>query len=363
MKIGVLWKSNKENERRYPIHSKHINELRDDELENIFFEDGYPIHRDLNCNIRSLSRQEIFNTCDMIILPKPDPSDFPCFRPHQILWGWPHTVQGHDITNLAIEKKLTLIAWENMHNWSMGVRKEHIFARNNELAGYAAVNHFMELNGITPGVYGEEIKIAVLGYGSTAKGAINALIGLGGTDITVFSKRSKFQIIDAIKNIKYKTYSFYKKEVYIENDLAYKELVNYDLIVNCVLQDPLNPMIFIRADNINYKQLSIIDISCDKGMSFDFALPTSFESPIITNDKYVYYAVDHTPSYFFNSASYEISGSLLPFLKYILKNDSYKGNEILERAVDIEDGVVTNKAILKFQNREDKYPYEIAKIK
>ena len=358
MKIGILWKSNKANERRYPLHWSHINELDKSMMDKLFFESNYPSLEKIHKSVNVLTRKEIFENCDIVILPKPDPADYKDFRLNQILWGWPHTVQGFNITDLAIEKKLTYLAWENMHNWTNGVKKEHIFSRNNELAGYAAVNHFMELNGMTPGVYGENLKIAVLGYGSTAKGAINALIGLGATDITVFSKRNKFQIVDAIKNVKYDTYSFLNKTVNIGGDLASKTLIDYDLIVNCVLQDPTNPMIFIKENEILNKKLNIIDISCDKGMAFDFAIPTSFENPIIESSKYIYYGVDHTPSYFWNSASFEISGALFPFLKYILQNNTYRGNDILEKSVDIENGIVMNPAILEFQNRETVYPYK-----
>lgn len=358
MKVGVLWKSYKENEKRYPIYWKHLNQLSQPQVDKLYFEENYPLINKVIHKLNILSRKDIFNECDVVIIPKPDILDYEYFRQNQILFGWMHTVQGYEITNIAIEKNLTYISWENMYKWTNNVKKEHIFSRNNELAGYASVIHFMELSGITPGVYGEGMKIAILGYGSTAKGAINALLGLGGTDITVFSKRSKFQIIDAIKNVKYETYEFKDGEVFINNNKAYNELINYNLIVNCVLQDPLSPMIFIRESNITNK-INIIDISCDKGMGFDFAKPTSFDNPIIYHDKYIYYAVDHTPSYFWNSASYEISGALFPFLQYILDNDTYKGNETLEKAIDIESGIIINKAILEFQNRNIIYPYKI----
>lgn len=310
-----------------------------------------------------LEREEIFKTCDLVILPKIDSSDYELLKDNQILWGWTHTVQGFEIAQLAIDKKLTLIAWENMYVWKNEDRREHIFLRNNEIAGYAAVNHFLSLIGTTPGLYGEGLRVAVLGYGSSAKGSVHANIGLGCTDVTVFSKRNKFQISDAIKNVSYKTYDFKDGEVTISGKPAYDTLKNYDLIINCVLQDPLNPMIFIKEEQIisNGKQLYIIDVSCDLGMGFDFAKPSTFDEPLIITDKYIYYSVDHTPSYFWEAASYEISGALFPYLKHILNNDKYN-NIVLSRAVDIENGIIKNSAIIEFQNRDNIYPHSLKNI-
>lgn len=367
MKIGILWKSNKENERRYPIYWEHLENFTKDELENLYFEENYPgLHKFSHAtDVNYMSRENIFKTCDLLILPKPTDFDLSLLRENQILWGWPHTVQGHYITDVSIQKKLTIIAWENMFTWSDNTKKDHVFARNNEMAGYAAVNHFMELQGITPGAYGKELKIAIMGYGSTSKGAINSLIGLGALDITVFSKREKFQIVDAIKNVKYKQYKIINGEVEIDGKNSADVLMQYDLILNCVLQDPISPLTFLKnCDLVSDKSKKmIIDISCDNKMGFDFATPTSFDLPIIETDKYIYYAVDHTPSYYWNSASYEVSGALIPYLDHIIKNGTYKGNIVLERAVDIESGEIRNKKILKYQKRNNTYPYEYLKEK
>ena len=60
----------------------------------------------------------------------------------QVLWGWPHCVQDREITQLAIDKRLTLIAWEAMNHWqSDGGFGLHVFHKNNEIAGYCSVLH------------------------------------------------------------------------------------------------------------------------------------------------------------------------------------------------------------------------------
>ena len=54
-------------------------------------------------------------------------------------------------------------------------------------------------------------------------------------------------------------------------------------------------------------------------MGFSWAHPTSFTQPVIEVANGVhYYAVDHSPSYLWNSATWEISEALLPHIETLL---------------------------------------------
>ena len=52
-----------------------------------------------------------------------------------------------------------------------------------------------------------------------------------------------------------------------------------DIVVNCVLQDPDAPLVFLTEEDLtNFEPGSlIIDVSCDTGMGFSWARPTSFD--------------------------------------------------------------------------------------
>jgi alanine dehydrogenase len=119
---------------------------------------------------------------------------------------------------------------------------------------------------------------------------------------------------------------------------------------------------FVRAPEVGrLKPRSlIIDISCDEGMGFPFARPTSFESPTFqVGDTITYYSVDHTPSYLWNAASREISKALLPYLGTVAAGEAaWEGDATVRRAVEIRDGVIRNPAILSFQGRIASYPHE-----
>ena len=71
-------------------------------------------------------------------------------RDGQIVWGWPHCVQDTPLTQEAIDRRLTLIAFEAMNHWARdGSFLLHVFHLNNELAGYSSVIHALALSGTT----------------------------------------------------------------------------------------------------------------------------------------------------------------------------------------------------------------------
>ncbi|NQU67267.1 MAG: NAD(P) transhydrogenase subunit alpha, partial [Candidatus Marinimicrobia bacterium] len=103
----------------------------------------------------------------------------------------------------------------------------------------------------------------------------------------------------------------------------------------------------------------IIDVSCDEGMGFYFAKPTTFKDPMFKIRDVDYYAVDHTPSYLWESASRSISAALIVHLQSILGgNEDWQKNETIRRAVNLNKGVIQNPTILSFQNRQTDYPHE-----
>jgi alanine dehydrogenase len=104
----------------------------------------------------------------------------------------------------------------------------------------------------------------------------------------------------------------------------------------------------------------IIDSSCDEGMGFPFARPTTFENPIVPVGNAFYYGVDHTPSYVWDSASWEMSKCFIHYLPIVMGGlQSWEQSETVRRAVEILDGVIQNPKILSFQKREPDYPHRV----
>ena len=102
----------------------------------------------------SRTREQLIADCDVILLPKVQAEDLAEFKTGQVVLGWPHCVQDSALTQVAIDRRLTLIAFEAMNHWQAdGGFGLHVFHKNNELAGYCSVLHAMQLMGIT-GTYG-----------------------------------------------------------------------------------------------------------------------------------------------------------------------------------------------------------------
>jgi N5-(carboxyethyl)ornithine synthase len=375
MNIGLIKTSLKENERRVPIYPEHLTRYPETLRKQMVFEKGYGIDYGLADehfigNGSTLAdRDSLLRTCDIVVLPKPMLDDLSKMRAHQVLFGWAHTVQRKATAQLAIERQITIIAWESMHLWSpAGEKLMHVFYKNNELAGYAAVLHCLQLLGID-GYYGPRRKVVILSHGSVSRGAIYALHGRGFNNIHVFTQRQPHQVADQNPDVYYGHYYLLKDGTLMAIDSEGKEaplmdeLSSADIICNGILQDTNRPIIFVGKDDIQkLKPRSIIiDISCDEGMGFAFARPTSFEDPVFrVGDNITYYSVDHTPSYLWNAASREISKALLPYLGIVSEGENaWNMDPTIKRAIDIRDGVIQNKNILRFQHRKAHYPHEI----
>jgi alanine dehydrogenase len=138
-------------------------------------------------------------------------------------------------------------------------------------------------------------------------------------------------------------------------------LAEHDIIINCVLQDPDAPLTFLVEEDLKLLEPGslIIDVSCDEGMGFSWARPTGFADPTFTvGDNITYYGVDHSPSYLWDSATWEISEALLPFLGTVLGGaEAWEADPSIRRAIEIRDGVIANPAILSFQGRSPEYPH------
>lgn len=377
--MGVFGTSLKENEHRLPIHPDHLDQIPAELRARIFLEEGYGQlfgyrEGDVQGFAGYLSREALFEKTDILLLPKPTDGDLDHFRDGQVLWGWPHCVQGPKITQAGIDHRMTYLAWEEMHQWKPGREGDapswvvHTFHKNNEMAGYCSVMHALQLRGFT-GHYGPQKKAAVLSFGATAQGACYALQAMGIQQITVFKQRPYANLAYTIPTLEYRQFKQVEgsRAAIAENDDGagspmIEVLADYDIIVNCILQDTDRPIDFVTEGEVDRlkRGMLIIDVSCDEGMGFPFARPTSFETPDFSaGDGLTYYAVDHSPSYLWNSATHEISTALLPYLPTVMAGrEAWREDLTLSRSIEIMDGVIQNPKILRFQNREAAYPHE-----
>ena len=319
-KIGFLI-STKENEKRRAILPNQLEKIK--HRDHLYFEKGYgealgytdQMYQKYGVHIAS--KQEIL-ALDVLCEPKiGDASYISEIKDHQLIFGYIHAVQNKSLTDILINKKATVIAWEDMYN-----KGRHTFWRNNELAGEAAIMHAFTLYGKMP----YNCKVAIIGRGNTSRGAYRILSGLG-ADIMVYNKRME--------------------------KLFKSELDTFDVIVNCVLWDTKRSDHLINESDLKTMKHNamIIDVSCDRNGAIESTVPTTIENPTYVKEGILHYAVDHTPSMIAHTSTRVFGRILLRYLDVIVE-DNYRTNETLNKAIIIDDGVIIDERINQFQNRK-----------
>ena len=258
-------------------------------------------------------RKEILKK-DIICDPKIGDAEYLDQLNNQTIFGWVHAVQNRDITDKIVSGKNTAYAWEDMFENS-----RHIFWRNNELAGEAAVIHAYMCYGKMP----YETKVAVIGRGNTARGVMKILYMLG-AEIVQYDRKT-------------------------EKDLR-AHIGEYDVIANCVLWDTTRKdHIIYEEDLLKMKSDSmIIDVSCDRNGGIETSIPTSIENPTYIVNGVLHYVVDHTPSLFYKTFTINNSGIIYRYINELLTEEPGK---VLKDACIIKDGIIIDERINKFQGR------------
>lgn len=309
--------SQKENEKRRCLLPSDIKNIKN--KTQIFIEKGYGevlgyTDEDYENEGVIVTTQEEVLTKNIICDAKIGDAGYLNKLNNQTIYGWVHAVQNREITDILIDNKLTVYAWEDMFD-----KGRHTFWRNNEIAGEAAIIHAYTLYGKFP----YDTKVAVIGKGNIARGSVKILTLLG-ADVTIYDRKTV--------------------------ELLKEELPKYDVIVNCVLWDTS------RTDHVIYKKdlkrmkrdAMIIDVSCDRNGAVETCIPTSLTDPIYFVDSVLHYAVDHTPSIFYKTISKSLSEEVSKTIDGLILDTA---NKVLSDALIIEKGNIVDQRIIEFQNR------------
>jgi N5-(carboxyethyl)ornithine synthase len=310
--------SHKENENRRAIIPADLKKLTNPDY--VWIESGFGSvlgmtnddFASVGCQIKS---HEDVLKADIICDPKIGDADYlEKLRKGQTIFGWVHATQNRDITDKIIASGLTAYAWEHMFEGG-----RHTFWFNNELAGEAAVLHAFQCYGRLP--FG--LKVAVIGNGNTARGAVRVLNMLG-AHIMQYGRKTE--------------------------QLLRKEINKYDVIVNCILWDVnRKDHVISKQDLTRMKSDSmIIDVSCDRHGGIETCIPTTIEKPTYEIEGVLHYAVDHTPSLYFKTFSFQNSEIIIPFIEELMSENVGK---VLQESLIFEEGRIIDQEIIKYQNR------------
>ncbi len=312
--------SHKNHEGRRALLPEHLEKIRN--ANHLFFEEGYGYtvgyddaeYAKRGANI--VSRSEVLK-CDIITDVKLGDADYLSqLADNKILFGWAHAVQGIKFTDCALKKNFTVIAWEEIFEDG-----RYIFYRNREVAGEAGVLQAFLYCGKMP----YDCKVAIIGNGQTAKGALRVLHGLGAT-VDVYGRKYE---------------KLFKKKMY-----------DYDVIINCVMWDTS------REDRLIYKSdlkkmkrgTMIIDISCDPGLEIETSFPTSIDNPVYSVDGIIHYSVDNTPALFPYTVTKVLSENCCRYIDQLIENNY---SDEIKKAIVIENGQILDKRIIDFRKKRN----------
>ena len=284
----------------------------------LYFETGYGETLGLSdedcirCGAHVAARADIL-ACDVLVDPKLGDADFmEEIAPGKTLFGWAHAAQKTDFTESALQKGHTVIAWEEMdHNG------RNLFYRNREVAGEAAVLQAFLYMGRMP----YDARVAILGRGNTARGAMRVLHGLG-AQVDVYGRQQE---------------ALFKEKMH-----------EYDMLVNCIMWDlSRKDRIITRADLQRLRKGSmIVDVSNDQDLTIETSHSTSFDDPVYTVDGILHYVVDNTPAMFPYTVSKELSRHLAPYWGLLAEG---KEDEILKRATVLAEGRILDEKVRAFR--------------
>lgn len=317
MKIGFPI-THKENEGRRALVPKDLSKISDPTSlviesgygENLGFDDGSFARFGVTVG----THEEVL-ACDIVIDAKIGDADYLLdLNEGATIFGWVHATQNRDITDKLLERGLRVYAWEKMF---AGGR--HVFWRNNELAGEAAVLRAFQCWGEMP----YECTVAVIGRGNTARGAVRMLDKLG-AKVFQYDRRTEA--------------------------LFREELPMFDAVVNCVLWDvSRSDHIISRSDLRRMRPGAlIVDVSCDRNGGIETSLPTTIERPTYFVDGVMHYVVDHTPALFYKTFSRENSALVCDYVNQFLSGEL---SEELRSSLIIDHGVIIDREIIDYQGR------------
>lgn len=295
--------------------------------QQLFFEKGYgesvgvsdEEYVAVGCSI--VSREEAL-ACDVIADVKLGDADYlDELASNKILFGWAHAVQNIPFTSNILKNNHTVIAWEDIFE-----NGRYIFYRNREVAGEAAIMHAYRYCGRMP----YDTKVAILGNGQTAKGALRILHGLG-AEVDVYNRRLE---------------KLFREKMY-----------EYDVLVNCIMWDTN------RTDRIIYKEdlkkmkkgTMIIDVSCDPYLEIETSHPTPIDDPVYVVDGVIHYTVDNTPGMFPITITKVLSEGISRYVDFIIMNEIQNYPENLNKAVVIEDGHIRDERITTFRMARNEF--------
>ena len=239
------------------------------------------------------SREQLLADCDIVVLPKPVSGDVAEMRAGQVLWGWPHCVPGRDADpardrlpadadRLGGDEPLEPRRLLRPPRLPQEQRARRLLL---DPARAATASH-------PRGSHGAPLRVGVVGFGATARGAVTALAALGMHEVSVLTqrqgRRGRLARCPRVRMIHLEPQGAGAARRHARARRGGDEgrgrgfLAPDDIVVDYGIRpDPDAPLTLVTNDELPLFERGtlFVDVSCDEGIGIEWARPTSFAEP------------------------------------------------------------------------------------
>lgn len=296
------------------------------------------------------SAQEVFARAEMIVKVKePLEAEWPLLRGGQWVFTYFHFAASRDLTEAVIASGCTALAYETLAD-DRG--RLPLLTPMSEVAGRMSIQEgakYLEkpqmgrgiLLGGVPGV--APAHVTILGGGVVGASAAKIAAGFGADvnilDINMDRLRYLDDIMPANVNV-----------LFSDRHTIRDQLQRADLVVGAVLIPGAKAPCLIEREQLRLMKPGsvLIDVAIDQGGCMETSRPTSHSEPTFLIDQVLHYCVTNMPGAVGRTSTFALCNVTLPWILRLAEGD-LKGlvNRYPEigRAVNITDGLVTNRAV------------------
>ena len=289
--------------------------------------------------------QELFNRSELIVKVKePVGPELEWLRPDHLLFSFLHLAAEPELTRRLCEIGLTAVAFETVQVGG----SLPILAPMSNIAGRIAVQWGTRLLHRPGGGKGVLLggvpttargRVVVIGAGHAGGNAARLAAGMG-AEVTVFDRQpEKLEAMMAVAPNITARYPY-------QHALA-EAVRSADLLVCAVLVPGARaPHVVDRVLVSSMEPGSVIvDVSVDQGGCVETTRPTTWEAPAFEYEGVLHFGVTNMPGAVPRTASVALSASLMPWVLQLARS-SWREEEVLRKAVNVEQGKVVHPALL-----------------
>jgi alanine dehydrogenase len=312
---------------------------------------GLPDHEYLEQGAQMVADStEIFSRADLVVKVKePQPEEWPCLRPGQVVFTYFHFAADRTLTEAMIQSGATCVAYETLRDQAGHLP---LLTPMSEVAGRMSIQEgakYLErpqmgrgiLLGGVPGV--APAHISILGGGVVGANAAKIAAGFQADvailDVNMTRLRYLDDIMPANVNV-----------LYSDRHTVRQQLQLADLVIGAVLIPGAKaPRLIERNDLKLMKPGSvIIDVAVDQGGCVETTRPTTHSDPTFIVDDVVHYGVTNMPGAVGRTSTFALCNVTLRWAMAIAQQGieaAARQLPAIASAVNIHQQKVTNRAV------------------